>query len=153
MDYYSFDGIILLKAEGSGNRMFSFLTKKKKDKKDNEPEIKEPVINEEQKNELYKQIKELEENLLISSAEDRIKCLNTLGDIFFQLQDTDQAIQYYEKSIEENRTLGKTYTNLVKLYNIKRKEAAWAKDDEKLQHYLNKIDMLLKMTKDEIRGL
>jgi tetratricopeptide (TPR) repeat protein len=152
MDYYSFDGIIL-KTEGGGTIVFSFLTKKKKDKKDNEPEIKEPVINEEQKNELYKQIKELEKNLLISSAEDRIKSLNTLGDIFFQLQETDQAIQYYEKSIEENRTLGKAYTNLVKLYNIKRKEAAWAKDDEKLQHYLNKMDMLLKMTKDEIRGL
>lgn len=133
--------------------MFSFLTKKKTDKKDNEPEIKEPVINEEQKNELYKQIKELEENLLISSGEDRIKILNTLGDIFFQLQETDQAIQYYEKSIEENRTLGKAYTNLVKLYNIKRREAARAKDDERLQHYLNKMDMLLKMTKDEIRGL
>jgi tetratricopeptide (TPR) repeat protein len=153
MDYYSFDGIILLKTKGGGTIVFSFLTKKKKDKKDNEPEIKEPVINEEQKNELYKQIKELEENLSISSAEDRIKSLNTLGDIFFQLQETDQAIQYYEKSIEENRTLGKAYTNLVKLYNIKRKEAAWAKDDEKLQHYLNKMDMLLKMTKDEIRGL
>ncbi len=152
MDYYSFDGIIL-KTEGGGTIVFSFLTKKKKDKKDNEPEIVEPVINEEQKNELYKQIKELEENLSILSAEDRIKSLNTLGDIFFQLQETDQAIQYYEKSIEENRTLGKAYTNLVKLYNIKRKEAAWAKDDDKLQHYLNKMDMLLKMTKDEIRGL
>ncbi len=152
MDYYSFDGIIL-KTEGGGTIVFSFLTKKKTDKKDNEPEIKEPVINEEQKNELYKQIKELEENLLISSGEDRIKILNTLGDIFFQLQETDQAIQYYEKSIEENRTLGKAYTNLVKLYNIKRREAARAKDDERLQHYLNKMDMLLKMTKDEIRGL
>ena len=152
MDYYSSYGIIL-KTEGGGTIVFSFLTKKKKDKKDNEPEIVEPVINEEQKNELYKQIKELEENLLNSSAEDRIKSLNTLGDIFFQLQETDQAIQYYEKSIEENRTLGKAYTNLVKLYNSKRKEAAWAKDDEKLQNYLNKMDMLLKMTKDEIRGL
>jgi tetratricopeptide (TPR) repeat protein len=129
--------------------MVSFLTKKK----ENKPEVKDPKISEVQKNELYKQIKELEENLLISSVEDRIKSLNTLGDMFFQLQETDQAIKYYEESIEENRTLGKAYTDLVKLYNIKRKEAARAKDDETLQIYLNKMDMLMQMTKDEIRGL
>jgi tetratricopeptide (TPR) repeat protein len=73
--------------------------------------------------------------------------------MFFQLQETDQAIHYYEKSIEENHTLGKAYTDLVKLYNIKRKEAAQAKDDEMLQIYLSKIDRLMQMTKDEIRGL
>jgi tetratricopeptide (TPR) repeat protein len=129
--------------------MFSFLTKKKEDK----PQIKDPAISEVQKIEIYKQIKELEEKLLISSPEDRIKSLNTLGEMFFQLQETDQAIHYYEKSIEENHTLGKAYTDLVKLYNIKRKEAAQAKDDEMLQIYLSKIDRLMQMTKDEIRGL
>lgn len=44
----------------------------------------------------------------------------------------DQAIAYYEKSLDEDKQLGKAYTDLLKLYNLKRQEAAAAKDDANL---------------------
>jgi tetratricopeptide (TPR) repeat protein len=83
---------------------------------------------------------------------DRIDVLNKLGSLYFQLNEIDKSIAYYETSISENKTLGKAFTDLVKLYNIKRKEAAAEKDSEKVQLYLNKSDDLMKLTKDSIRG-
>ena len=83
----------------------------------------------------------------------RTKVLNELGKFYFDLNEIDNAIKYYEISINENRSLGQAYTDLTKLYNIKRKEAVDAKDDELVQVYLNKLDDLMKQSKDVIRGL
>jgi len=82
----------------------------------------------------------------------RTELLNELGGIYFKLGRIDDAINYYEISIDKNRSLGKAYTDLLKLYNLKRKQAVDEKDDEKVQLYLNKIDDLMKLSKDVIRG-
>ncbi|MBU2701292.1 tetratricopeptide (TPR) repeat protein [Sporomusaceae bacterium BoRhaA] len=98
-------------------------------------------------------IEQLKNELEVANSDLRIQILNELGSKLFALQETDAAIQYYELSIQENRSLGKAYTDLLKLYNIKRKEAALSNNDKQVQQYLNKIDALMKLSKDVIRGL
>jgi tetratricopeptide (TPR) repeat protein len=96
------------------------------------------------------------ENLIGSlssvSGVEKVEVLNRIGNCFFQAEKFDEAIKYYEISIEENKTLGKAYTDLVKLYNIKMKEAAKDKDDQMIKSYMNKIDTLLQLSKDVMRG-
>ncbi|VBB07119.1 Hypothetical protein LUCI_2363 [Lucifera butyrica] len=103
--------------------------------------------------ELRVKIERLKNELEVANGDLRTKILNELGSSLFALQETDAAIQYYELSIQENRSLGKAYTDLLKLYNIKRKDAALSNDDKQVQQYLNKIDDLMKLSKDVIRGL
>lgn len=102
---------------------------------------------------LQERVEELKQELEAATGVLRTDILNELGSKLFVLQQTDAAIQYYERSIQENRSLGKAYTDLLKLYNIKRKEAVSHNNDEQLQEYLNKIDDLMKLSKDVIRGL
>ncbi|SHI77351.1 tetratricopeptide repeat protein [Propionispora hippei] len=99
------------------------------------------------------QVAELKQQLETAGGARRLELLNELGGKLFVLKQTDEAIHYYEMSIQKNRTLGKAYTDLLKLYNVKRREAAERNDDEQLQQYLDKIDALMKLSKDVIRGL
>ena len=85
-------------------------------------------------------------------GEERIKALSKIGGLYFQADKIDDAIKYYEISISENKSLGKAYTDLVKLYNIKRKQAISVKDYVMVKHYMDKTDELLQLSKDVIRG-
>jgi len=102
---------------------------------------------------LPEQVAALKQSLETAEGAVRLELLNELGGKLFALEQIDEAIRFYELSIQENRTLGKAYTDLLKLYNVKRKEAAERNDDEQLQQYLDKIDALMKLSKDVIRGL
>lgn len=102
---------------------------------------------------LPEQVAALKQRLETAEGAVRLELLNELGGKLFALEQIDEAIRFYELSIQENRTLGKAYTDLLKLYNVKRKEAAERNDDEQLQQYLDKIDALMKLSKDVIRGL
>ncbi|WP_026883435.1 hypothetical protein [Clostridium akagii] len=85
-------------------------------------------------------------------GEERIKVLRKIGSLYFQADKIDDAIKYYEISISENKSLGRAYTDLVKLYNIKRKQAISVKDYVMVKHYMDKTDELLQLSKDVIRG-
>ena len=104
------------------------------------------------KEHLLEQIDEYLAKLENAESDDSIPIFNMLGSLYFEMEDYDNAIRYYEKSIEQNKALGKAFTDLVKLYNIKRKEASKTGDNESVQFYLNKSDELMKLTKDTIRG-
>lgn len=86
------------------------------------------------------------------SGKKKAELLNKIGDLYFKLNRIDDAISYYEASIEENKTLGRAYTELIKLYNIKQKEAIKKNDDANIKFYMEKIDDLLQLSKDVIRG-
>lgn len=86
----------------------------------------------------------------IKKAKD-IDTLNKLGSICMKLEKIDEAIKYYEESLSMKPTLGKASTDLLKLYNIKRKEASIAKDDKLIQFYLDKIDNLMKLNKETMK--
>ena len=122
-----------------------FFFKKKEKKKESEA----PSVNQK---ELIAQaegrIKELEGK----EGNDRVSLLNEIGSLFTQAEETDQAIRYYEESLEICKQHGKASTDLMKLYNKKRQQAAEAKDDEKVKEYMDKVQSLMQMSKDMIRG-
>ncbi len=122
-----------------------FRNKKKKPEK----ELTEPIINME---EILAEIEKLKSNLKNARGQERINTLNALGSLYFKIEEIDEAIFYYETSLNENNALGKAYTDLMKLYNIKRRQAAESKDEEATRIYMHKIDGLMKLSKDVIRG-
>lgn len=87
-----------------------------------------------------------------SELNERVNILNRIGDIYYKICDYDEAEKYYEESLSLHKAIGKAYTNLLSIYNIKRKEAAINKDDSKIQYYLVKIDEMMKISKDVVRG-
>lgn len=124
-----------------------FLFKKKKEKAAIEEAV--PALDRE---ELLAKAEEIQKELSKLSGDERIRALNELGGLYFEAEETDRAISAYETSLEESKALGKAYTDLLKLYNIKRREASEAKDDAKMKEYMDKIDGLMKLSKDVIRG-
>lgn len=123
--------------------MFFF---KKKEKKAKE---QAPVVNKEELClEASGKVKQLEDK----TGDDRVALLNEIGSLYIQAEETDLAIQYYEESLEICKQHGKATTDLMKLYNKKRQEAAEAKDDEKVKEYMDKVQGLMQMSKDIIRG-
>lgn len=67
-------------------------------------------------------------------------------------EEVDERIKELETILAEDKSLGSNYNELMKMYNIKRRQAAEAKDEEQIQIYLNKIDDLMQLSKDVIRG-
>jgi tetratricopeptide (TPR) repeat protein len=126
-------------------KLFSFFKKKKKEK---EPAVVQEVDVESVKEKIEECLVRLQE----TQGEEEIRLLNKLGVLYFEIDEYDQAISYYEESLTKSKSLGKAYTDLVKLYNIKRKEATDQNDKEKVQYYLQKSDELMQLTKDTIRG-
>lgn len=121
-------------------------------KKEKPPETalnQEPCVN---RAKLLANAYEAEKKLEGSEGEKRIQILNELGSLYFQAGVIEKAICYYEASLDENKALGKPYTDLMKLYNIKRREAADSKDESEAKEYLKKIEGLMQLSKDVIRG-
>lgn len=87
----------------------------------------------------------------LQSEPTNTEILNNIASIYMDLNKNDEAISYYEKSLQIKPTLGKASTNLLKLYNAKRKEAALLKDDKLIQFYLDKIDNLMKINKETMK--
>lgn len=109
----------------------------------------EPSIN---KEELLQNAKFLIRELEGKAGDERISTLENIGLCYSEAQEYEPAIAYLEKSMHEKKTIGKGYTELLKIYNIKRREAAVAKNDEQLQYYLKKIDEMMAISKEVIRS-
>lgn len=129
-----------------------FLFGKKKTEPEREQKKKE-TASAPNKEELLKKAEELIQKLEgVQDKKEKTALLNEIGSCFFQAEEQDQAIHYYEMSLSEDRQLGKAYTDLLKLYNQKRQAAAEARDDAKLTEYMEKVQNLMQMSKDVIRG-
>lgn len=109
------------------------------------------ILEPEDKTQFYQEIEILKMNMSTVEGQARIDCLNALGELYKKTKDIEKSIYYYELSLEEDPVLGKACTDLMSLYNIKRREAAVEKNDEKIQFYLNKIDDLMKTSKTLMR--
>lgn len=131
--------------------MFSFF---KKNKSEDAPKpAEEKVLSATEQAALDAERLRLETSLEAAGSSERIGILNQLGDVCFRLTQIDSAIRYYEMSVQEQPALGKPYTELLKLYNMKRREAAKAKDDAQIERYMDKIDQLMKVTKETMRSV
>ncbi|QWT17663.1 hypothetical protein KPC83_00360 [Collinsella sp. zg1085] len=78
--------------------------------------------------------------------------LNELGKLLAELGEFDEAIMVYEESLELGGAMGKASAALMKLYNKKRAEAAANKDDAGIKLYMDKVNGLLALSKDQLRG-
>ncbi len=104
------------------------------------------------KEELVSQAQAKVQELDGKQVDDRVELLNEIGSLFFQAQELDQAIKYYEESLSLKKAMGKAYTDLMSLYNKKRQQAAENKNDEQLDYYLAKVQEMMQMSKDMLRG-
>jgi hypothetical protein len=124
-----------------GEYMFDFFKKKEKKECQNENTQKKDF--EEIKIEIEKieKVKEKDFDVLVQ-----------LGLLYAKIEEDDKAIEYLEKSLEINKNIGDGYKQLMSLYNKKRRKYSKDYDDKKLQYYLNKIDYMLQISKDYVRG-
>lgn len=125
-----------------------FLFGKKKEKKAEKAE-KAPVVNRE---ELIGQAEAKISELEGVQGDARVPLLNEIGSLCFQAEELDMAIKYYEESLSIKKEMGKSYTDLMSLYNKKRQQAAEAKNDEELNYYLAKVQEMMQISKDMLRG-
>lgn len=121
----------------------------KKKKQVEEVKVEVPQVNVE---ELKQKAQTLIASLEGKSGDDRISTLDEIGIVLADAQEIDEAIRYLEVSLSEKKSLGNGYRKLLSLYNIKRREAAEAKDDEQIQYYLKKIDEMMAISKEVTRS-
>ena len=119
-------------------------------KKDTKKEVKEEVV--ESYDDLIQEATTLVETLDTLQGDARIDVLDQIGICYFKAKEYDQAQTYLEQSLQEKRAVAQGYRTLLNLYNIRRKEAAIAKDDLRLQYYLDKIDEMMKISKEVLRS-
>ncbi len=126
--------------------MFLFGKKKNKSEtqKESTPALDKPA--------LIAQAEEKITELEQLTGMDRVPVLNDIGSLFLQADEWDRAIPYYEESLELDKRMGKAYTDLMSLYNKKRQQAAEAKNDEDLKFYMDKVQGMMQMSKDMMRG-
>ena len=114
-----------------------WFTRKKKEKTKEVEKVESTVSVEES----IKKAEELKEELKNCDETKKVMLLNEIGGIYYKISDYDNAVIYYEESLNIEKTIGKAYTNLLNIYNVKRKEAAVNKDDD-----------MMKISKDVVRG-
>lgn len=78
--------------------------------------------------------------------------LTELGQNYQKLNNIDAAIKAYENSLKCNEDFGPAFDGLLSLYDEKRKEAAYKKDNEEIQKWLNKSDELTALSKKIMRS-
>ena len=125
-----------------------FLFGKKKEKKEKNIEVNIKVNKDELIAEASEKIQELEE----LSGEQRVPLLNQIGALYYQAEELESAINYYEESLSIKKEMGKSYTDLMSLYNNKRQQAAENKNDEQMNYYMQKVQEMMQMSKDMLRG-
>ncbi|BDR61176.1 tetratricopeptide repeat protein [Lactobacillus xylocopicola] len=78
--------------------------------------------------------------------------LTELGQCYQELSQVDKAIAAYEKSLKCSEDFGPAFDGLLKLYDVKRQAAAYAKDNSEIQKWLNKSDELTALSKKIMRS-
>lgn len=128
--------------------MFGF-GKKKKEKA---PKVAVPAEPPKNHDELVAEAQAMDAEIAAASGTAKADLLDKQGKLYADADEVDLAIESFEASMATENRMGEAYRTLTKLYNIKRKEAAEAKDDEKVKLYLDKVNGLLTGSKDMLRG-
>ena len=121
-------------------------------KKDAEPKAAKAAERALDREGVLAKVAELRATLEDVEGDARADLLNEVGKLLASVEDVDGAIAAYEESLEVKRVMGKASSGLVKLYNKKRAEAATNKDDAAIKFYLDKVNEMLALSKDQLRG-
>lgn len=130
--------------------LFGFGKKKESAKPADKAPVEESAINRE---EALAKVEELRGQLEGKEGAALANVFNEIGKIYVDLDCVDEAIEAFEQSLEANHVMGKASATLVKLYNKKRAAAAEAKDDEGIKYYLDKVNEMLAISKNQLRGM
>ncbi|VDG26316.1 hypothetical protein [Lactiplantibacillus mudanjiangensis] len=131
--------------------MFGLFKKKHAVKKTPEKEVT-PVLSTEEVSQLKNESELLVGRVDALTGDERINALNRLGTINEQLDQLDAAIDYFEMSLKEKEQFGDAYNGLLRLYEEKRKQAAYAKDDDGIQKWVTKMDDLMGISKRVLKS-
>ena len=133
----------------------SFLSKlfgSNSDSKKNVPK-QEIQLTDEEKKLIEISITELNAQLDSAVSDDeKADILNNLGIQNQKIGNNDEAIKNFEESLKIKEAFGPAFDGLTKLYNEKRKEAAFNKDDAQIQYWVKKTDDLLAQSKKIMRS-
>ncbi|MCM2981756.1 tetratricopeptide repeat protein [Niallia circulans] len=127
--------------------------KRKSEKNKNENTISKKKLTEDQKEELLGFISRKSIEVQSLTIENQARVFEEIGLAYYELGDEENAIASLEKSLQLKKTIGESFKTLLKLYNKKRAEAAESNDVDNLQTFLNKIDLLMQISKDVTRGV
>lgn len=127
--------------------------KRKSEKYKKESTISVKKLTENRQEELLKFIPEKLIEVQSLTSEEQAKAFEEIGLAYYELGDEENAIDSLEKSLRLKKTIGESFKTLLKLYNKKRAEAAGNNDAVNLQIFLNKIDLLMQISKDVTRGV
>lgn len=127
--------------------------KRKLEKNKNENTISKKKLREDQKEELLGFISRKSIEVQSLTIENQARVFEEIGLAYYELGDEENAIASLEKSLQLKKTIGESFKTLLKLYNKKRAEAAESNDVDNLQTFLNKIDLLMQISKDVTRGV
>jgi len=131
--------------------MFGLFKKRHAEKKVSVEEAV-PTLSSEEVSQLKTESESLTSQLDSVTGDDRINTLNRLGTINEQLDELDTAIGYFETSLKEKEQFGDAYNGLLRLYEEKRKQAAYDKDDDGIQKWLTKMDDLMSISKRVLKS-
>lgn len=127
--------------------------KRKSEKSKKENIISEKKLTEDRKEEILGFISKKSIEVQSLTREDQAKAFEEIGLAYYELGDEENAIDLLEKSLQIKKTIGESFKTLLKLYNKKRAEAAENNNADNLQIFLNKIDLLMQISKDVTRGV
>lgn len=125
--------------------MFDFFKKKSKPEKTEE----KVELSTEEKDRLNEDNQQLLSKISATSDDqtELARLHEQLGLNYAKLEQTDNAIESLEKSLEEKLTIGDGYKKLMSLYNGKRAEAAHNGDDAGIEKYMSKMDEMRQIAK------
>ena len=94
-----------------------------------------------------REIKHQIDVLLNTNNEKDAEYYEKIGLLYSEIDNIELAIENLEKSLEIEISMGEGYKKLMNHYNQKRKDAAFAKDNEKIDYYLSKMDEMRNIAK------
>ncbi|MDF7639493.1 tetratricopeptide repeat protein [Lactobacillus sp. ESL0791] len=118
-------------------------------------------LSEEEKSKIESEIKQLNDQIKSEKNADsesddfskkKAEVLTQLGKDYQRIGNIDEAINAYETSLKCNEDFGPAFDGLLTLYDEKRKQASYAKDNDEIQKWLNKSDSLTALSKKIMRS-
>ena len=129
--------------------MFGFFKKRNKVNVSEESEVKE--LSQEEKQNISDDIENKLQVIKKMDQSDNEKLsleFEQLGLLYSELDQTDEAIAALEKSLSHQKSIGDGYKTLMKLYNMKRAEAARNKNNDAIDKWMNKMDEMRQIAKE-----
>ncbi|WP_018659005.1 hypothetical protein [Allofustis seminis] len=124
--------------------MFNFF--KKKTTKDTKEE-KLHNLSSAERSAVEEKINNLNNHPEADSPKEQYHYHEQLGLLYLQLDELEEAIDHFERSLAAELKMGDSYKKLLHLYHKKCQESAAVGNDDQIDYYMNKLDELRNLGK------